>query len=167
MNFNLNSKDIIRESFILTGEIQDKDLINKLKEYKKLGVNVIKTSGHEMVSENYPIYDGRLLPEIVKIGSKKMPNLSKSIIFKPDMDMNFDVGAHSFTSNDVIISENDDIKILHYKFLGKEYVTENYKKRLERLSQVNKNRKWGIHYSEINKVYLMIDEILKSENEVI
>jgi hypothetical protein len=32
MNFNLNSKDIIRESFILTGEIQDKDLINKLKE---------------------------------------------------------------------------------------------------------------------------------------
>lgn len=32
MNFNLNSKDIIRESFILTGEIQDKDLINRLKE---------------------------------------------------------------------------------------------------------------------------------------
>jgi len=42
MNFNLNSKDIIRESFILTGEIQDKDLINKLKEKIK---DKVKVSG--------------------------------------------------------------------------------------------------------------------------
>ena len=103
----------------------------------------------------------------VKVGSEKMPNLSKPIIFDPMIDVTFDVGAHHSSSNKSVYSNSDEIKILHYKFLGKEYVADIYKQRLERLSELNKTRQWGIHYSEINKVHNMMDEILNNNNNVI
>jgi glycosyltransferase involved in cell wall biosynthesis len=143
------------------------NLINKLKEYKSIGVTVAKTAGYEMASDKFPEYDGRLLPEIIKIGHGKMPNLSKNIIFDPNMDMDFGVGAHTFQSKNVVMSFFDEIKILHYKFLGKEYLIDNYKEREKRLSKLNKERKWGCHYSEIDQTLSFMDQILKSNKNVV
>lgn len=143
--------------------IYHKNLINKLKEYSILGVNVIRTSGHEMVSETFPQYDGKLLPNKIKVGSKKMQNLSKSIIFNPKIDINFSPGAHSFSSNDSVISPDDSVKILHYKFLSEDYVIDNYKKRLLRLSSVNKSNRWGSHYGEVN-VFIDLCKSILNEN---
>lgn len=143
------------------------DLINVLTRYKNEGVNIVQTSGHEMVSETFPEYDGGSLLDKVKVGSEKMPNLSKPLIFDPMIDVTFDVGAHHLFSNNPIYSNSDEIKILHYKFLGKEYVADIYKQRLERLSDLNKKRQWGVHYSEIEKVHSMMDEILNKQNIII
>jgi len=79
------------------------NLVEKLKEYKERGVTVVQTSGHEMVCETFPEYDGELLPNKVKIGSDKMPMLSKSIVFSPSIDINFGVGAHYFNSNHSVL----------------------------------------------------------------
>lgn len=147
--------------------IYHSNLLDILSKYKKEGVTVVKTSGHEMVSETFPEYDGELLINKVRVGSEKMPNLSKSIIFNPNIDMSFDVGAHQFYSNNTILSKSDEIKILHYKFLGKKYVADVYEKRLKRLSELNKSKKWGIHYSEIDKVHRMMDEIINKNNTVL
>jgi hypothetical protein len=147
--------------------IYHKDLINKLKEYKEQGVNVIRTSGHEMASETFPSHNGELLPEIVKIGSVKMPNLSKSIVFSPEMDMNFGVGAHTFGANGTVLSDTDEIKILHYKLLGKDYLTQNYKEREERLSQLNRSNRWGGHYSETDQTIRFMEKILNDNINVV
>lgn len=143
------------------------DLINKLNEYKSKGVTVIRTSGHEMVSEFFPKYDGKLLTDKIKIGSEKLKHLSKSIIFNPEINISFDVGAHLFSSDKTILSDTDEIKILHYKFLGKEYVTEIYNQRFSRLSELNKQRQWGIHYNKLNEVYVLMDDILKKNLYVV
>jgi hypothetical protein len=143
------------------------NLIEKLKEYKESGVTVVKTSGHEMVSESFPKYDGELLPNKIKIGSDKMPMLSKSIIFVPNIDIKFGVGAHSFKSNNTILSVNDEIKILHYKGLGKEYVTNIYNERFKRLSKLNKENNWGSHYSDINSFLFLMDNTIKNNKNIV
>jgi len=143
------------------------NLIEKLKEYKENGITVIQTSGHEMVSKTFPIYDGELLPNKIKIGSEKMPMLSKSIIFNPKIDINFDTGAHKFISNKTILSPNNDIKILHYKCLGKEYVTNIYKERFERLSNSSKMNAWNTHYSKIDEFIKLMDDILEKNKNVV
>jgi hypothetical protein len=143
------------------------NLIEKLKEYKKNGITVIQTSGHEMVCEIFPEYDGELLPNKVKIGSDKMPMLSKSIIFNPNIDINFSVGAHHFSSNHTILSPDEEVKILHYKCLGKEYVTNIYNERYKRLSESSKRNAWNTHYSEINKFLSLMDNILKNNKNIV
>ena len=142
-------------------------LIEKLSEYKKLGVTVVKTSGHEMVSQDFPNYDGELLPNKVKIGSDKFDILSKSIIFDPSIDMEFTVGAHNFSSNNTKLSLDNEIKILHYKFLSKNYVIEIYKQRFERLSSINKLNKWGFHYGDVDKFLNLMDSILEKNKNVV
>lgn len=143
------------------------NLIEKLKEYKERGVTVVQTSGHEMVCEVFPEYDGVLLPNKVKIGSDKMPMLSKSIIFNPSIDINFSVGAHHFDSNHTVLSHNDEIKILHYKCLGKEYVTNIYNERYNRLSESSKKNAWNTHYSEITNFLNLMDNIIKNNKNIV
>jgi hypothetical protein len=143
------------------------NLVEKLKEYKQLGVTVVQTSGHEMVSETFPIYDGKLLPSKVKIGSDKMPMLSKSIIFDPTIDIDFSVGAHNFTSSRTVLSPKDDIKILHYKCLGKDYVTNIYRERYNRLSKSSIQNRWNTHYAEIDNFLFLMDNILKNNKNVV
>jgi hypothetical protein len=143
------------------------NLIEVLSGYKERGITVAKTSGHEMVSEVFPEYDGKLLIDKVRIGSDKMNNLSKCLIFNPNINVSYDIGAHGFSSNNSIFSEVDEIKVLHYKFLGKDYVKEIYRQRYERLGQINRQNQWGIHYSQIEKVHQMMDDIINKNNEIV
>ena len=143
------------------------NLVDKLKEYKERGVTVVQTSGHEMVCETFPEYDGELLPNKVKIGSDKMPMLSKSIVFSPSIDINFTVGAHYFDSNHTVLSPSNEIKVLHYKCLGKEYVTNIYNERYNRLSESSRKNAWNTHYSEINNFLNLMDNILKSNKNIV
>ena len=143
------------------------NLIEKLKEYKKNGITVAQTSGHEMASVTFTEYDGQLLPNIIKIGSEKMKMLSKNTIFNPNIDINFGIGTHNFTSNNTVLSPNDDIKILHYKCLGKEYVTNIYKERFKRLSHSSKMNAWNTHYSKIDEFIKLMDDILEKNKNVV
>jgi hypothetical protein len=123
------------------------DLLNKLKEYKKIGINVPLIEGHDMVSREFPTYDGRPLTEIVKTGSDVYEPFNKNIIFTPDLDIEYGVGAHTFKSNNSIFSDKAELKLLHYKLLGFSYVENIYKSRFERLSGYNKSQGYGYHYS--------------------
>ena len=118
-----------------------------------------------MVSENFPIYDGELITEKIKIGSDRYQPMCKNIIFNPNVDVNFGVGAHSFSSTNGVFSENEDLKLLHYKFLGKDYVKKLYVDRAKRLSSFNKQNKFGEHY--FNLPFKYMDEVLSKNQEVI
>jgi hypothetical protein len=136
-------------------------LLEKLEYYKANGITVPKINGHDMVSETFPTYDGELITTKIKVGSEVYPPFCKNIIFDPKLDVSFGIGGHSFQANNAVFSNSPELKLLHYKFLGKEYVEKIYKSRAERLSEFNKQNKLGEHY--LNLPFEYMDKLL-SEN---
>lgn len=139
------------------------NLLDVLREYKNKGVTVPLIDGHDMVSEVFPKYDGEPLVNKVKVGSQTYQPMCKNIIFNPKIDVTYGIGAHSFSSNDTKHSTSPDLKLLHYKFLGKDYVRKLYTMRAKRLSSWNKDRKLGEHYFNLPFDYMdkMIEENYK------
>lgn len=140
-------------------------LIEKLEEYKKNGITVPKIDGHDMVSETFPEYDNVPLTDKIKIGSDTYGPMCKNIIFDPNIDVQYGIGGHSFGSNQAIYSNEPELKLLHYKFLGKDYVKKAYIARAKRLSEFNKQHKFGEHYFNLPFEYM--DKMLKENIKVI
>lgn len=141
------------------------NLIELLEEYKNKGTTVPKVCGHDMVSEIFPEYDGKLLVDKVKVGSERYQPMCKNIIFNPDLDVNYGIGAHSFNCPNAVFSDEEDLKLLHYKFLGKDYVKKLYIDRAKRLSSFNKENKFGEHY--FNLPFNYMNEMIKNNFQVI
>jgi hypothetical protein len=136
-------------------------LLDKLTYYKENGITVPKVNGHDMVSETFPEYDGGLITTKVKTGSEVYAPFCKNIIFNPKLNVEFGIGGHSFKCDNATFSVSPELKLLHYKFLGVEYVETIYKARMERLSEFNKEHKFGEHYFNVPYDYM---EKLLSEN---
>ena len=141
------------------------NLLEKLEEYKKEGITVPLIDGHDMVSEEFPSYDGDLITNKIKIGSKTYEPMCKNIIFNPDLDVQYGIGGHSFQAINAKYSKERELKLLHYKFLGKDYVKNIYISRAKRLSQFNKQNKFGEHY--FNLPFQYMDTMLKEKYQVI
>ena len=141
------------------------NLLDKLSEYKNNGITIPKISGHDMVSESFPIYDGDLITNKIKIGSEIYAPFCKNIIFNPKLNIEYGIGAHSFKCDEGIFSTNMELKLLHYKFLGIEYVEKIYKSRVDRLSEFNKQNKFGEHY--FNVPYEYMNNLLQNQYKVI
>jgi len=140
-------------------------LLEKLEYYKNEGITVPKIDGHDMVSESFPEYDGELITKKIKTGSEVYPPFCKNIVFNPKIDAKFGIGGHSFQSNNTINSSSPELKLLHYKFLGVEYVENIYKSRMERLSEFNKQHKFGEHY--LNVPYDYMNKLLSENMQII
>jgi glycosyltransferase involved in cell wall biosynthesis len=140
-------------------------LLDKLKMYKENGVTVPRINGHDMVSETFPEYDGGLITDKIKTGSEVYPPFCKNIVFNPKLDVQFGIGGHSFQANNPVYSNGVDLKLLHYKFLGVEYVERIYQARAERLSEFNKQNKFGEHY--FNVPYEYMTKLLEENIQVI
>jgi len=122
------------------------NLLEKLKEFKKNKITVPLIEGHDMVNEEFPVYKGKPLTSIVKVGSDVYEPFNKNIIFHPKLNVQYGIGAHTFTSDKGVYSEKAELKLLHYKLLGFEYVEKIYKSRAERLGGFNKTFGFGHHY---------------------
>jgi hypothetical protein len=140
-------------------------LLEKLQYYKDNGITVPKINGHDMVSESFPEYDGKPITDKIKVGSEVYPPFCKNIVFNPKLDVQYGIGGHSFNANGAVYSNSAELKLLHYKFLGVEYVENIYKARAERLSEFNKANKFGEHY--FNVPYDYMNKLLSEQIEVI
>lgn len=140
-------------------------LLEKLQYYKDNGITVPKVNGHDMVSETFPEYDGELITTKVKTGSEVYAPFCKNIVFNPKLDVQYGIGGHSFQANNAVYSNSPELKLLHYKFLSVEYVENIYKARAERLSQFNKDHKFGEHY--FNVPYDYMNKLLTENIQVI
>lgn len=141
------------------------NLIEKLSEYKLAGITVPIIDGHDMVCEVFPEYDGKILTDKVRIGSETYEPMCKNIIFDPKLDVQYGIGGHSFQAPNGVLSPTADLKLLHYKFLGKDYVKRVYVSRAKRLSDFNKQHKFGEHYFNLPFEYM--DKMLKENRQVI
>ena len=141
------------------------NLIGKLKEYKENGVNIPKIDGHDMFSDTFPTYDGKLLTDKVKIGSETYDPMCKNIIFSPSLNITYMPGAHTNKVDNPIYSESAELKLLHYKFLGKDYVLERYGNLSEQLSDFNKQTGLSGHWNRPPIKYM--DEMKEKQFKVI
>jgi hypothetical protein len=130
------------------------NLIEKLTQYKEIGVDIPETDGRDMASETFPEYDGRLITEIIQIGSDLYEPMCKNIIFNPKKDVIFGIGGHTTFCKDCVRSNDRVLKLLHYKFLGEDYVNKIFSERLARLSSFNLKNGFGAHYKNPDIKYL-------------
>lgn len=84
---------------------------------------ILKPEGYMMISEASPTGDGQIYDEI-KTGIR-MRQYDKPVIVQPHVELEFGDGRHSVVSDTPIMRA--DMKLLHYKYLGRDY----YQKRSE------------------------------------
>lgn len=118
-------------------------------------VDVFQPQGYDMVCDEFPVFDGRLITERVQWGAPA-ENYSKMACFRPArvVDMNFGPGSHR--AEPVGRGElkfhragtgADDLKLLHYKNLGLPYRLKRHQALKGRLGGPEFERfRFGYHY---------------------
>jgi len=118
------------------------DIISLLKQYKDSGIIFPKVSGYDMIGDVYPSSEFQIYDEIKCGIPDKM--YCKRAVFNPSVDINYVVGAHKCSPRGPVVeSLSADIKLLHYRFLCKEFFVNNMKRRSARLSDENIKRGWS------------------------
>jgi len=124
------------------------DMMGFLSECRESGVTVPIPSGFQMVATMLPqntgqIYDG------IRNGFPD-PAYSKRVIFNPTAirEINYGPGCHhARPEGDVRQLADPALKLLHFKFLGLDYLTARYAEMHQRQSKYNREREFGIQYS--------------------
>lgn len=112
-------------------------------------------NGYDMVSTVFPTYNTLITQQV--IDGFFHTGLCKSILFKPNMlsNINYTPGAHTInpTGYNLIIKSNDDqLKLLHYKRLSLDYMINRYELLKNRLSDLNVRLSAGSHYQKTKEL---------------
>lgn len=124
------------------------DLRGYLKRCRNEGVTLIQAEGYEMVSEEFP-RDGGPLYKRIKRGMRSAEWFDKVQAFDPDKieEINYDHGRHfAQPAGDVVRSVPGEVKLLHYKFLGLDYVVPRYAQLRTGLRSKDIAMSWGSQY---------------------
>jgi glycosyltransferase involved in cell wall biosynthesis len=122
------------------------DLRGLLDRYEKQGVTLPLVAGFDMVAEKPPSGAGQIYDEI-RTGFLNR-RYSKSSIFNPEIDINFQYGCHQcFPEGKVVRSIEPEVSLLHYRFLGPDHFADKYMLRQSRMSAESRIMKWGTHIS--------------------
>ncbi len=146
-----------------------KDLIGYLKRCCDRGITILPSRGYEMISSDFPSVEGRLCDTLV-LGSPTgslsgaSASLSKIITFDPNAieEINYSAGRHKAKpTGNVVFPEKTELKILHYKFLGLEYLEQRYSELKQGLSADDMAKQFGYQYlwdlSELKKNFRMVE----------
>jgi glycosyltransferase involved in cell wall biosynthesis len=121
------------------------DILGLLARYKASGITLPKVAGFQMVSSTFPAPDARLVTQC-RTGFASRP-YSKRVCFQPTLDISFGPGSHRFrTATDVVESEHADLKLLHYRYLGVDFLSTVYAARWRRQSAENLKNGFGSHF---------------------
>ena len=130
------------DEFLWCGDLRA--ILEKMKRRKE---TILTTQGVEMVSETFPEDDGRQIWEIVKRGNTNN-DFSKRICFAPEVDINYFFGAHRCYPAGRTRMSGACVWLLHYKWLGSEYVRTRYQMYKNRASEWN--RQHGIAWKNLD-----------------
>lgn len=116
-----------------------------LATYQADGVTVPHIDGHTMVSDGPPTGSGQIYDEI-RTG---FPDLDwgKSALFQPCVDMRFNPGRHSFNEEvaQAKRSLRADIKLLHYRALGMDYLRARHARNWARVPSHCRDSNYGVN----------------------
>lgn len=119
------------------------NLMECLAAARRDGVTLLIPQGFDMVSDTCEV-------EKVTMGVPN-PMFDKPCIFDPCKVINtyFAPGGHSASpSGTVVKASPPGLRLLHYKYLGLEYLLQRHRVFVSRMSEVGKQRRWGWEYAE-------------------
>lgn len=115
----------------------------------KAGVTIFKPEGYNMISPIFPNYTKNSgLADQVRQGWPD-PDFNKCLLFNPQriIEMNFTAGSHyCYPWGIVKFNSDNSLKLLHYKYLGKEYLISRYQMYKARYSKSNYKLELGAQY---------------------
>lgn len=127
------------------------NIIEELTYMKHNNMTILFPKIYNMFSNNFPIYEpNKFLHEIVCNGIEYQ-SFGKRVLFDPNKitEINYQPGAHQCSPVGIInYYDRNKIFLLHYKFLSIQYVLDRYRMYHERMSDINKQYKWGFQYGE-------------------
>lgn len=110
------------------------------------GITLPWTVGYEMVTDRFPLTAGQIYDEV--IDGVHDAWYSKPAVFDPNAldEINYEPGAHRCAPTGRVAEERSpDLKLLHYRFLGLEYVQARFAAMRDRQSEVNVQQGWNFH----------------------
>lgn len=118
-------------------------LPDRLDELHAQGINAPSIIGYSMFTANPPVGDEQIY-EYVKTGLFDH-NYSKRIIFDPKLNVTWSVGKHLSTLGTGAVTDDvsDPLKLLHYRWLGREYFEARNAQNHSRRSQRNVDNHLG------------------------
>ena len=178
LNFNYNlSLHYIRNNawkYLFTNHINDWIIVvdvdefmyhpdglrNKLKEFKQHGVTHPNVQGFNMISDYFPTYTpGKFLFDEIK-GGFWWKEQCKKVIFdsKHIKEINFLPGCHYCNPVGNVVSDTlsfkDQIKSIHYRYLGYDYFKNQDFNKYKRLSNSDIQNNLAIHYKQHSEMTL-------------
>ncbi len=132
-------------------------------------VTLPRIEGYDMFSDSFPDDYNQFLVKQVKDGIRS-PAFDKQIIFDPKRirEMNYRPGAHScYPEGNLLSIHAPSLKLLHYKYLGVDYVTERHEMYARRLSNFNKKKRYGFEYTQTHSLKDWFPEMRKQAVKVI
>jgi hypothetical protein len=126
---------------------------HKIIEEDKKNVSIINLSGYDMVN----LSDDENSIQIRELTNGYKNNFyNKSLIFNKEkiLSINYEPGCHKANPIGVINYSDVDFKLLHYKYIGMNYLVLRYELFENRLSDENKKLGWGVHYRQTKEKIL-------------
>jgi hypothetical protein len=131
--------------------IYHKNIAVFLQQNKKY--SIFRPAGYNMVSRSFPDRDTSLTVT-VKTGVRN-DKYSKMALFDPYriVNINYLPGAHeAYPEGIVTVGQSDELKLLHYKNLGTEYVLQRVAAYRHRLSVQNRSMNYGTEYDNTDQL---------------
>jgi Glycosyl transferase family 2 len=128
-------------------QIYHPNLKGYLSACKRKGISLVIPKGYDMVSDTFPRTE-EPLHKIVNFGMRNRIN-DKPQVFNPTRisEINFAPGRHTARpTGEVTIPWTKKVKLLHFKFLGLEYLMRRHSELRDRLKPRDIERGLGHHY---------------------
>jgi len=139
-----------------------------LKQKAAEGITLFRTSGFNMVASDFPA-PGINLIQTIREGVPSL-SFSKLSVFNPDLveEINYEYGGHKCCPVGRLKFSIDEVKLLHYKFLGLDRTLKRYREMGSRLSKYNRKRGLGLHYLySSGRIKKEFNQLFKSKEQVI
>jgi glycosyltransferase involved in cell wall biosynthesis len=141
------------------------DMIGKLEKLCQYQVALPLVMGFNMGAAEFPGNFEIPIYQQVKTGVRER-QFDKQIIFNPKVveEINYEMGCHEcrpVLNKEKIMDMAVEFKLLHYKFLGRDYLSKKHEAYANRLSLFNLRTAIGSHYldkSHIDKCFSQLDK---------
>lgn len=129
-------------------------LTKYLEDCRRRKITVPIPTGYQMVAARFPVTDGQIYDEVPS--GLFDPRWSKHVLFAPEEieEINYGPGCHEVNPVGRCWCEQEpQLKLLHYKFLGAEYLIDRYRELGARKSAHDRSHNYGHQYF-LSEAYL-------------
>ncbi len=121
----------------------EKHLKQILKDTKK---TIFKPEGYDMITDIFPRNTKTIVTQVSR--GIKDPYYNKLVLFNPYkiVDINYSPGCHSANPTGLVLFSDFELKLLHYKRLGLDYLLQRNHILNSRFKEENRQKGMGVQY---------------------